>query len=137
MSSYTARHFTPATDPQLFRCPCGRSMCDAPPPTDRLLEVLDAIRDQYGRPITVDSGPRCAFRNKQKGGEDPSAHLLGEAADLVCILSTDRFDLYNAARACGVVRLGIGSTFLHVDVTHDARFAQAVTWTYYGIRRTA
>lgn len=128
-------HFTPATDPRLFRCACGRLECNAPAPATRLLETLDAIRERYGRPLIIDSGPRCALWNHAQHGEDPSAHELGEAADVACALSSDRFILYDAARAVGVVRLGVGNTFLHVDVTQDPRFAQGVTWHYYGLTR--
>ena len=41
-------------------------------------EVLEPLRQHYGKPIRITSGFRCEALNKAVGGE----HMLGEAADL-------------------------------------------------------
>lgn len=45
--------------------------------------VLDPVREQYGKPIHVTSGFRCPQLNKLVGGVHTSDHLKGRAADIV------------------------------------------------------
>jgi len=44
--------------------------------------VLDPLREAWGRPIHVNSGYRCAELNKAVGGVPASQHMRGEAADI-------------------------------------------------------
>ena len=44
--------------------------------------VLDPLRETYGRPIYVNSGYRCPALNRAVGGVSSSQHLTGEAADI-------------------------------------------------------
>jgi hypothetical protein len=44
--------------------------------------VLDKVRELYGKPIKVNSGYRSNAVNFAKGGAVNSQHLTGEAADL-------------------------------------------------------
>lgn len=44
--------------------------------------VLDPLREAYGKPITVNSGYRCEKLNKQVGGAKISDHMKGMAADI-------------------------------------------------------
>lgn len=44
--------------------------------------VLQPIRDAYGKPIIVDSGYRCPRLNDLVKGSKTSQHLTGEAADI-------------------------------------------------------
>ena len=93
-------------------------------------ETLDAIRADVGVPVRVASGPRCEFHNRQVKGVTGSAHLTGEAADLTCTDSLARYALLRSAltRTPPVRRIGIGKTFIHVDVS--TRHAPDVAWLY-------
>ena len=44
--------------------------------------VLDPVREWYGKPIYVNSGYRCTELNKAVGGVNNSQHVNGEAADI-------------------------------------------------------
>lgn len=61
---------------------------NTPPPEvitrlDALIEnLLDPIREAWGKPIKVNSGYRCPKLNKAVGGVGNSQHLYGEAADI-------------------------------------------------------
>lgn len=44
--------------------------------------ILDPLREAYGKPIIVTSGFRCKELNKIVGGSSTSQHLKGEAADI-------------------------------------------------------
>ena len=46
--------------------------------------VLDPLREIYGKPITVNSGYRCPKVNKAVGGSETSDHVKGFAADITC-----------------------------------------------------
>lgn len=46
-------------------------------------DIVQPIRDAYGKPITVTSGYRCAELNSAVGGAATSAHTKGLACDLV------------------------------------------------------
>jgi len=45
-------------------------------------DVLDPLREAYGRPIRVTSGYRCPQLNRLVGGSPNSQHMRGEAADI-------------------------------------------------------
>lgn len=47
-----------------------------------VLEILQPVRDKWGRPIVVTSGFRSEAVNKAVGGARNSQHRLGEAADI-------------------------------------------------------
>lgn len=47
--------------------------------------VLDPLREKYGKPIVVSSGYRCPKLNKAVGGVARSQHTKGEAADIRCV----------------------------------------------------
>jgi hypothetical protein len=44
--------------------------------------ILDPLREAYGKPIIVTSGFRCEKLNKAVGGAKSSQHRLGQAADI-------------------------------------------------------
>lgn len=49
----------------------------------KLIEnVLDPLREAYGKPIVVNSGYRCPALNKAVGGSKTSDHMKGCAADI-------------------------------------------------------
>ena len=69
---------------QEFVCHCG---CEMPAEARQNIEalvadVLDPLREAYGKPIYVNSGYRCEKHNKAVGGVPKSQHMLGQAADI-------------------------------------------------------
>ena len=44
--------------------------------------ILDPLREAYGKPIKVNSGYRCPALNKAVGGSKTSSHLTGLGADI-------------------------------------------------------
>jgi len=47
-------------------------------------DVLQPLRDAWGKPMKVNSGYRCPALNRAVGGTASSQHLKGEAADIAC-----------------------------------------------------
>ena len=81
-------------------------------------EVLDPLREAYGRPIRVTSGYRCPQLNRLVGGSPNSQHMRGEAADIQPVIGNEA-DLPELARiliANGKFdQLILYPTFIHVS----------------------
>ena len=81
-------------------------------------EVLDPLREAYGKPIRVNSGYRCPRLNTLVGGSLNSQHMRGEAADIQPVVGNEG-DLDFLARlliANGKFdQLILYPTFIHVS----------------------
>ena len=93
-----------------------------------LLVMIDRARALYGKPIVVTSGFRTESHNEKVGGVKSSSHLKGLAIDVACVRSKDRFKMLTALLEVGFNRIGVASTFIHIDV--DKNKSQNVIWTY-------
>lgn len=76
---YAGKNFKP----EEFKCDCGGKYCNGYPTWMRkkALKNIQAIRDQYGKPMHVTSGLRCPERNIKVGGINGSKHTKGKAVD--------------------------------------------------------
>ena len=92
------------------------------------LDLLDEIREEAGIPFVINSGFRTPLRNQIDGGKGDSAHLKGKAADVAAPSGTEKFLIVQAALVKGIKRIGIGKTFIHLDV--DETLPSPVIWTY-------
>ena len=57
--------------------------------------VLDPLRELYGKPITVNSGYRSPLVNKKVGGVSTSEHVKGQAADITGGSKEENMKLFN------------------------------------------
>lgn len=64
-------------------------------------EVLDPLRERYGKPIYVNSGFRCPKLNRLVGGAVNSQHMLGEAADITTGSPKDNLKLARMIEEAG------------------------------------
>ena len=93
------KHFTIA---ELTRSATARKLgIDNTPPPEaeaalRLLtdNLLDPVRELWGKPIIVTSGYRCAALNRAVGGARNSHHLKGMAADITTGSQADNRRLF-------------------------------------------
>ena len=101
-----------------FACKCGKH-CDGYPvePSEALVRALDAIREETGLPVYINSGVRCKQHNEVVGGADDSSHLYGDAADIRCPGKTPK-ELYDIADHIVGNTGGVGlyDWGIHVDV---------------------
>ena len=113
----------------------GNGCCDGLPPggvDDRLLEMLDSIRERIGGPLEVSCVYRCPIHNAEVGGVPGSTHEKAIAADILQPdympdFGTFKWHIYNN----GVIdpdEMGIGeyasSGFIHTDLR-----GYAARWT--------
>jgi uncharacterized protein YcbK (DUF882 family) len=94
----------------------------------KLLEMIDEVREIYGKPIRINSGYRTEAHNRKVGGVDSSSHIKGLAIDVSCTRSDDRFKMLTALIEVGFNRIGVAGSFIHVDIDKDK--SQNVIWTY-------
>jgi len=95
---------------------------------DEILEMIDKVREIYGKPIHINSGYRTPKHNDAVGGVSNSSHLKGLAIDVACNTSKDRYELMSIMLDVGFNRIGVSSSFLHVDI--DKSKTNNVIWTY-------
>lgn len=69
-------------------------------------EILQPIRNKYGKPITITSGFRCEKLNKAVGGVPTSQHIKGEAVDIVCSNNKELWNLIVSMVKSGEVTVG-------------------------------
>jgi uncharacterized protein YcbK (DUF882 family) len=114
-----------------FRCRCG---CETIKLDTTLLEVLQSVRSQYGKPMRITSGYRCDKHPIEARKVKPGSHNSGAAVDV----QTSKRDAYELLRLfCAddrVTGIGVNQTgqhhqrFLHVDVITNS--PRPNLWSY-------
>ena len=94
------------------------------------IALLDRVRAEAGIPLVLNSAYRSAAYERAHGRAGTSAHCAGRAVDIRCMTSANRYKIVRAALECGVRRIGIAQTYIHIDNADD--HAQDVIWDYYG-----
>ena len=114
-----------------FACGCGCGFDDLSPV---LWETLDRVRQIVDRPIVINSGCRCRRHNDAVGGSVNSSHLNGWAVDIRTPAGSGsgeddyRSRLVRALIHSGCNRIGIGKSFVHVDI--DPIKSERRMWVY-------
>ena len=102
-----------------FRCRCGGKYCNGYPaePDSTLVELVDDLRADAGKPGHASSGLRCSVWNSQQGGVSNSRHLYGKALDFY-IEGLTGSQLLSRAQADSRTRYAyiIDGQWVHVDV---------------------
>jgi uncharacterized protein YcbK (DUF882 family) len=95
--------------------------------------VLQPLRDAWGKPLKVNSGYRCKALNAAVGGVPTSQHLKGEAAD---IAAGDPVKLARLAVKLGLPfdQMILYPTFVHFShkLTGEQRGQICYNWRYEG-----
>ena len=103
-----------------FDCKCS-GHCHNTKIDSELVEILQKIRDHFGKAVTVNSGFRCEKHNKAVGGSARSLHLEGRAADIK-VKDINPAQVAAYAEHLGVKGIGLYDTFVHVDTRTKKAF---------------
>jgi len=107
-----------------FACK-GKGCCGSVKIDMGLVAYLQQIRDYFGKPVTINSGYRCAKHNKAVGGASGSKHTLGMAADIV-VEGVRPADVAKYCESIGILGIGLyGSSdgnFVHIDTRTSKSF---------------
>ena len=111
-----------------FEC----SHCGAEGVQEKLIEKLQALRLEYGKPMRITSGYRCPQHPIEARKSTPGAHALGLAAD-VAVEGAEAYFLLGLAfkhgfNGIGVQQKGAGR-FIHLDV-RQGELPGPVVWSY-------
>ena len=90
-----------------------------------LARRLQIMRDDIGKPLSINSGFRNPRVNRAVRGVANSQHVTGRAAD-ISVTGHDRKELVVAALKAGFTGIGLGRNFLHVDT----RPGPLTVWQY-------
>ena len=122
----------------------GKGCCSETSVDSKLVEYLQKIRDHFGKPVTINSGYRCATHNKNVGGVSSSYHTKGQAADIK-VDGVDPAEVAKYAESIGILGIGLYETskdgyFVHVDTRTKKSFwygqGQAYRSTFGGAVET-
>jgi len=95
-----------------------------------LMKIIDKMRGECGFPFVITSGLRTKEQNDKIPGSSPtSSHLEGLAVDIRCRRNNERFKMIQSAFKNGIVRIGIGKNYCHLDI--NKKKSQNVVWDYY------
>ena len=108
------------------KCGCGKADMD---PT--FMDDLENIREYIGEPFIVTSAYRCPeYNNEVSTTGLTGPHTTGKAIDIKANSSL-KYSIISAAGYVGMIRFGIGKSFIHIDsLRKEDGFSEAVMWTY-------
>lgn len=122
-----------------FACKCKNMNCEGKPPKlamqSTLVQALNRVREEFGKPITVTSGYRCPAHNKAIGGSPKSQHMMGTAVDIQPA-SGKKEDLERLYQLCLEEKAftGVGDgrkkRFVHVDCRALKAGEKRKEWPY-------
>lgn len=95
---------------------------------DELVNLLQKIRNHFGKPVTINSAYRNATYNKKIGGASKSQHINGTASD-ICINGVKPEDIAKYAEYIMPKSGGIGQ---YIDFVHVDTRANRSRWTNFG-----
>ena len=96
----------------------------------RLILILDNMRHRSQLPYKINSGYRSQeYNDTLKNSSKNSSHIKGKAVDISAPDSKTRYSIIEAALHFGIQRIGIGSSFIHIDIDDKDKPAE-VCWIY-------
>lgn len=118
-----SKYFAPS---EFVKC---NPSCSITQMDEGFLALMDCVREAAGIPLVINSAYRSKKWELLHGRTGNSAHTKGLALDIRCNTSQNRYKIVKAALSCGIRRIGIGKSFVHLD--NDATLPQGVIWDYY------
>jgi uncharacterized protein YcbK (DUF882 family) len=92
------------------------------------LKRLDEAREIAGVPFNINSGFRTSAHNAKVKGKPNSSHLRGYAADIATKTASIKFKVLDSLLKVGFDRIGVYSTFIHVDCDPQFNEQRCVIW---------
>lgn len=118
----------PNFSPKEFVC----SHCNGEGIQSALLDKLQAMRTEYGKPMRITSGYRCPQHPIEVKKSVPGAHALGLAAD-IGVEGAEAHTILRLAMKHGFTGVGVQQKgtgrFIHVDV-RSGQLPTPAVWSY-------
>lgn len=94
-----------------------------------LVSLLKSAQALCGFQFLITSGFRSRSYELSKGRSGSSSHCKGLAVDIGVNDSYERYKVLLSLGFLGAPRLGVGKTFIHIDI--DETKPNPIMWTYY------
>lgn len=114
IESWKWKNFGPG-EPFLACRHCGKFYLE-----EASMDRLQLARDEFGKPISVNSGHRCPIYNARIGGAPLSRHKL--IAFDISIVGYDPLEMLEALQKGGFTTFGFYDTFIHTDIRPNRRW---------------
>ncbi len=93
------------------------------------MDRLQALRTEFGKPMTITSGFRSAKHSAERRKAKPGAHAQGKAVD-IALMGEDAYELVNLAVRFGFTGIGVsqkagGARYIHLDTA-----PRRAIWSY-------
>ena len=89
--------------------------CDPLQMDDQFMRHIVEVRERSGVPMHINSAYRTPEWEKAHGRTGNSFHCVGQAIDIRCTNSIDRYKLIEAAMFYGELSMVVYPTFIHFD----------------------
>ena len=104
----------------------GKDCCKSTLIDEKLVELLQNIRDNFNGPVYVSSAFRCETHNANVGGATKSYHTRGQAADIY-MDGIKPAEIAKYAESIGILGIGLYETnadghFVHIDTRATKAF---------------
>ena len=98
---------------------------------EKLLSMLDEMREIYGYPIKITSSYRSPEHPIEAAKKQPGEHSYGAAVDIVSDSGGKTFRLVKAAIEVGFTRIGVSRKkgFIHFGIGYP-NAPEKTIWTY-------
>jgi uncharacterized protein YcbK (DUF882 family) len=98
---------------------------------EKLLSMLDEMREIYGYPIKITSSYRSPEHPIEAAKKQPGEHSYGAAVDIVSDSGGKTFRLVKAAIEVGFTRIGVSRKkgFIHLGIGYP-NAPEKTIWTY-------
>ena len=105
-----------------FKCGCNGRYCKGYPSeiSKSLIDNLNTIRSNLGKPVIITSGLRCSGFNTSIGGYYQSKHMSGEAADFNCGY------VFSKSEKDQIVQMAYSLPNTNYSYTNDTNMSNAV-----------
>ena len=128
MKKIKSKYFTyeelTATNTGLLNIPNAEQLANM---QELVTEILDPLREIYGKPIHVNSCFRSALVNKKVGGAATSDHMKGMAADIKCDSNSLLYKLIRDNFKFKQLINEHNFSWVHVSYDHDNLKCQQLT----------
>lgn len=98
---------------------------------DKILLMLDELREAYGNPIKLTSTYRSPDHPIEAAKNNPGEHAYGAAVDIESVGGDKTFRLVKAAIKVGFTRIGVSRKrgFIHLGIGYPGA-PDTTLWTY-------
>ena len=120
------KNFNPEIDKKLL-CTCGHILCDKRSVKQPILDMIQQIRTDMRKPLTVNSGGRCQYHPDEIHRTTPADHQNGCGIDIAVSGGIMRGQLVEMGIDYGFNAIGVAKSFVHLGFREDCKL---VMWVY-------